>query len=72
MNEMTSKTTSYFSRKCSYCGKVFSAQEAESNGPAFRAMDSMGRMQSHRTSKTADAMPAYILRHIHERDCFAK
>lgn len=59
------------SRKCQHCGRVFEAQRQEHDGSTFRAMDSRGRMQLRRTA-TVDAMPAYLMRAIHERDCEAK
>lgn len=54
-------------RTCQYCGHRSAPQKPEWSGRhSFR--DSRYRLQN-RPAKTVEAVPAYLVNQLHERDC---
>jgi len=57
----------YLSRRCRYCGRTFQPQASAHSASRAPFTDAAGRT-SWRHPRTADAMPAYLIRQWHERD----
>jgi hypothetical protein len=64
MNKNTSPA-SFLSRKCSICGQTFTSQKQQSEQTEYTTR---AGVRTHGPIISVPAVPAYIIRQMHERD----